>query len=57
MLSAETRNTLSTNLGEKDVPLSQAESLMGATLLSTQAAMSKRSALQHEEARLETCPQ
>lgn len=57
MFSAETRRTLSTTLGEKDVPMSQAESLVGAIPLSTQAAVNKCSALQHEEARLETCPQ
>ena len=60
MLSAETRHTLwvylSTTLGEKDVPMSQAESLVGAIPLSTQPAVSRRSALQHEEARLEMCP-
>lgn len=56
-LSAETRHTLSTTLGEKDVPMSQTESLRGATPLSTPDAVNKCSALQHEDARLETCPQ
>lgn len=55
--NAETRHTLSTTLGEKDVPMSQAESLVGAIPLSIQAAMRKCSALQREEARLKMCPQ
>lgn len=55
-LSPETRHMLSTTLGEKGVSMSQAECLVGAIPLSTQAAVSKCSALQHEEARLETCP-